>query len=327
MSHDTEDRLTTALQSFRSDLSYSPEVDKILDRGRKISRRRIAWRATAGGTFAAAAVTAVALAAGGTGVPAQSPAPNLAAPGSSATAEQPPVVRLVGHLTTLKQTEGDATLISRSQAYTDGKKIDVWDLRADNGDYFFATTRAGLPARVAKGRSQMDKADEAGRKRAVAAAKLAAKGDLNEARRRMARAFYTGDNPVPIEAPGAVKPLSEGAKIKAKMTGTKAVPGNYTDNWVWNTSVDALRDGAGDPAVRAGVLRLLDQMPEIAIKEGILDGRKVLTLTAGAPAVDSPESVVVDAGSGMPLKYTNTFVTVTYTVTRVTLADVAAGKF
>ncbi|WP_250004610.1 hypothetical protein [Actinoplanes sp. M2I2] len=327
MSHDTEDRLTTALQSFRSDPSYSPEIDEILARGKKMSRRRIAWRATAGGTFAVAAVTAVALAAGGTGGPAPAPAPNLAAPGSSATAEQPPVVRLVGRLTTLKQTEGDATLIERSQAYTDGKKIVVWDLHADNGDYFFAKTRAGLPARVEKGRSQMDKADEAGRKRAVAAAKLAAKGDLNEARKRMARAFYTGKNPVPIEAPGAVKPLSEGDKIKAKATGTKAVAGNYTDNWVWNTSIDALRDGAGDPAVRAGVLRLLDQMPEISIKEGTLDGRKVLTLTAGAPAVDSPESVAVDAETGMPLKYTNTFVTVTFTVTRVTLAEVATGKF
>jgi hypothetical protein len=173
----------------------------------------------------------------------------------------------------------------------------------------------------------MDKADAAGRERAVAAAKLAAKGDLNEARKRMARAFYTGDNPRPIEAPGAVAPLSEGAKIKAKAMGTKAVAGNYTDNWVWNTSIDALRDGAGDPAVRAGVLRLLDQMPEISIKEGALGGRKVLTLTAGAPAVDSPESVVVDAETGMPVKYSNTFVTVTYTVTRVTLADVATGKF
>ncbi|MCO8273237.1 hypothetical protein M1L60_21835 [Actinoplanes sp. TRM 88003] len=269
----------------------------------------------------------MALAAGGAGVPARSPAPGLAAPGSSATTEQSPVVRLVGHLTTLQQPEGDATLISRSQAYTDGKKVDVWDLHADNGDYFFARTRAGLPARVEKGRSQLDPADEAGRERAVAAAKLAARGDLNEARKRMARAFFTGDNPPPIEAPGAVKPLSEAAKIKAKATGTKAVAGNYTDNWVWNTSVDALRDGAGDPAVRAGVLRLLDQMPEIKVEEGALEGRRVLTLTAGAPAVDSPESVIVDAGSGMPVKYTTTFVTTTYTVTRVTLADVAAGKF
>ncbi|MFI5898302.1 hypothetical protein ACIA5D_50310 [Actinoplanes sp. NPDC051513] len=243
------------------------------------------------------------------------------------TAEQPPVVRLVGHLTTLTQTEGDATLISRSQAYTDGKKVDDWDLYADNGDYFFARTRAGLPARVKEGRSQMDKADEAGRKRAVAAARLAAKGDLNEARKRMARAYHTGDDPAPFESPGAVRPLSEADKIKRKVSGATGVPVNGTDNWVWNNSMDALREGAGDPAVRAGVLRLLDQMPEIAIEEGSLDGRKVLTLTAGAPAVSSPESVVVDAESGMPVKYTDASVTTTYTVSRVTLADVAAAKF
>jgi hypothetical protein len=104
---------------------------------------------------------------------------------------------------------------------------------------------------------------------------------------------------------------------------------NKTDNRVWNNSMDALTVGAGSPTVRAGVLRLLGQMPEIKVKTGTLNGQPVLTLTAGPPASPGSESLTVNANTGLPVKYTgaDVGVTVNYTVTRVTLVDLAKGKF
>ena len=112
MSYDTEERLSAAMNGIAGNRPYAPDVDQIESRGRQLRRRRLAWRATASGTFAVAAVAAVAVATSGSGI--QAPAPNLAAPAPApATAEQTPLVRLVGYLTTAEAPEGDATLLLR----------------------------------------------------------------------------------------------------------------------------------------------------------------------------------------------------------------------
>ena len=54
----------------------------------------------------------------------------------------------------------------RDQVYTNGLKVDVWDLHADNGDDYFAQTRDALPAQV---RGKHTLPDEAGQKQVVAA--------------------------------------------------------------------------------------------------------------------------------------------------------------
>jgi hypothetical protein len=331
MSHDTEGRLSAAMRGAVGDRPYTPDFDEIETRGRKLKNRRMIWRAAAGGTFAAAAVAAVAVSVTGTGT--QAPAPQLAAPKPAVTtdaspAPDAPLVQLVGYLTAAPKPTGDATLLLRDQVYED-RKIDVWDLHADNGDYYFAKTKGGLPAQVKSGNKRDD---EEGRIKAVAAAKLAATGDLNVAREKMANAYLPKNPKVQptIEAPGVTPPLSDAAREKLRKMGkglAEHAQINDTDNWVWNTSMDALRDGAGDPLVRAGVLRLLGQMPEITVKRSTVGSQPVLILTAGAPAVDSPESLTVNADTGLPIKYKNDFVTVNYTVTRVTIADVAKGKF
>jgi hypothetical protein len=331
MSHDTEDRLSAALNGIVGDRPYAPDLDQIESRGRTLRRRRLTWRATTGGSFAVAAVAAVAVATSGTGT--HAPTPNLAAPkpATARTAEDAPLVQLVGYLTTAKELTGDATLLLRDQVFTDGTKIDVWDLHADNGDYYFAKTRGALPAKVKDKHLQQD---GAGRRKAVAAAKYAAKGDLNEARRQMALADLPADAKTKptLEAPG-VTPSSPSlsAEVKKLKKVNDDVPDvNTTDNRVWNNSLNALRDGAGSPLARAGVLRLLGQMPEIKVKKGTLHGQPVLTLAAGSPAVvdGDTETVTVNADNGLPIKYTaSSGITVNYTVTRVTIADVAAGKF
>jgi len=328
MSYDTEERLSAALSGIVGDRPYAPDLDQIEGRGRKLRHRRLAWRATAGASVAAAAVAAVAVATSGTGV--HAPAPNLAAQKPATTssvtpAEDSPLVRLVGYLTTAEQPPGDATLVLRDQRYTNGLKADIWDLYTDNGDYYFAKTRGGIPAQVKGHHTQKI---DGGYEKAVAAAKQAATGDLNEARKEMAFSWLPKNPKVKpiIEAPGVTPPLPAG-KLPEQLKATLEI--NKTDNWVWNNSMDALTAGAGSPTVRAGVLRLLGQMPEIKVKTGTLNGQPVLTLTAGTPAIAGSESLTVNADTGLPVKYIGADVGVTtnFTVTRVTLADLANGKF
>jgi hypothetical protein len=330
MSNDTEHRLSAALNGLIGDRPYAPDLDQIESRGRKLRHRRQAWRVTVGGGLTAvAAVAAVAVATGGSGV--QAPAPNLAGPKpatAAGTAEGAPLVQLVGYLSTADAPAGDATLVLRDQVFKDGaktQKVDVWDLFADNGDCYFAKTRGALPAQVRRNHLEPD---SAARKKIVAAAQYAAKGDLNEARKRMALAYSTADPIVKptLEAPGVTPPLSAEAKKKLSYTGQKT-GGNFTDNWVWNNSLEALRYGAGSPVVRAGVLRLLGQMPEIKVKKGTLGAQPVLTLTAGAPATLYPETLTINADNGLPIKYAAGAGVINYTVTRVTIADVAKAKF
>ncbi|MFI5889323.1 hypothetical protein ACIA5D_04295 [Actinoplanes sp. NPDC051513] len=330
MSYDdnTEHRLSAALQGMVGDRPWAPDLDQIESRGRTLRRRRIAWRATAGTGFAVAAVAAIAVATSGTGT--QAPSPNLAAPNpatatSGATADSP-LVQLVGYLAKAEPAKGDATLLLRDQVFDDGLKVDVWDLHADNGDYYFAKTKGALPAQVKNGHKQED---EAGRKKTVAAATEAATGDLNAARKDMAWAYVPKNPKVKptLDDPGVVPPRPADAEILEKLKGGPFLQLNTTDNWVWNNSMDALRDGAGNPQVRAGVLRLLGQMPEVKVEKGTYQGRAVLNLTAGKPATTSAETLTVDAETGLPIKFAGDGVDINYTVTRVTLADVAHGKF
>lgn len=336
MSYETEQRLSTALQEIVGDRPYAPDLDQIESRGQKLRHRRLAWRASAGTGFVAA-VAAVAVATAGTGT--HTPASHLAGqrPGATSgatagTTENSQLVQLVGYLTAAKQPEGDATLVLRDQVGTDGSKVDVWDLHADNGDLYFARTRDALPAQVKGKHKQGSQDDENGRKRVVAAAQYAAKGDLTEARKKMALAYEPANpvvKPSGLDAPGATPSLS--ANDMKKLNILKEDPSqlsNGTDNWVWNNSIDALENGAGSPTVRAGVLRLLGQMPEVKVTKGTLDGQPVLTLAAGQLATgNGTESLIINAETGLPIKYIAIGGSINYTVTRVTLADVANGKF
>ncbi|MEU8815425.1 hypothetical protein [Actinoplanes sp. NPDC048796] len=82
--------------------------------------------------------------------------------------------------------------------------------------------------------------------------------------------------------------------------------------------------------MRAGALRLLDQMPEVKVAPGTLDGKQVLNLTVGMPAMpgESPQTITIDAATGVPLKLSNgSDGSTTFVVTRISLADVKKGSF
>ncbi|XVU25660.1 hypothetical protein ACQPZJ_00965 [Actinoplanes sp. CA-054009] len=293
-------------------------------------RRTVVWRATAGVGFAAAAIAAVAVATSNGGAPA--PAPVAAAPKAATTTaavpaeQEAPLVQLVSYLSKAEKPTGDATLVLRDQHLVNGKTVDVWDLFGDNGNLYFAKTRAGMPAQV-KGNHIQVHDDKVGQQQVVAAAKYAATGDLNEARKRMAMAYVPQNSKVKhkLLPPGFVPPAPTNKNVPAAVVEMAQI--NTTDNWVWNNSMDALQAGAGNPAVRAGVLRLLGQMPEVKVTKSTVGGQAVLVLTAHKPVNPDPETLTVDAATGLPIKYANAGTTVNYTVTRVTLADVAKGKF
>jgi hypothetical protein len=330
MSYDTETRLSAALHDVVGDRPFTPDIDQIEDRGRTLRHRRTAWRATAAGGFAIAAVTAVAVAAGGSGV--QAPAHTVAGPKpttpstsapTSVKSDPAPLLRLVSYLQTAEQSRGDATLYLRHQVYVGGPTVDDHDLYADNGDYFYAGTKAGLPARV------RDHHTDGGDlwRREITAAKYAANGDLKEARKRMASAPSPSTKVTDI-GPGVVPSAGDYAGLSPEVVQGAQV--NLTDNWIWTDSLDALQAGGGNPKVRAGVLRILANMPEVKIASGTAAGRPTISLTAGSPALagDEVETLTIDAKTGLPIKFTNdTGDTITYTATRVNLADVAKGSF
>ena len=98
--------------------------------------------------------------------------------------------------------------------------------------------------------------------------------------------------------------------------------------------MDALTAGSSNPKVRAGVLRLYSTLPEVTVTHTVVEGQQALTLTASAPALPAgyTETLNINAATGVPLTFEGgergkPDVTVTYTSTRVTVADVEAGRF
>ena len=351
MNSPTEQRLGAAFRDLVADQPFTPDVPAIERRARQARRRdRIVRGGIGAGVVAVAAVAAVGVASAFPSAP-SAPARPAQAGGSHPAARvsgahpakagrstsstgtahvQQPLVTLAAHLAAESAPTGDATLVERETNTTGQGIITVWDLYADNGEYFFSRTKAGLPAQVKENNNQG--AGMFGRE--VAAATYAVTGNLDAAALKMAWASNT--TPVPAWLSSQVKDISVG--------------GLQIDNYVWEGAEDALVVGAGNPQVRAGVLRLVSALPGIAITHGTADGQPTLTLTAGAAevgymvsgldggnpkAASGPayqEAITINADTGIPLGFVggppgNVGVTVTYGVTRVSLADIAAGKF
>ena len=349
MNSPTEQQLGAAFRDLTAEQPFTPDVPAILQRAGQARRRdRIVRGGIGAGVVAVAAVAAVGVAsavpsgparteqAGGTHPAARVGAAHPAKTGARASstgaaqAQQQPLVKLAAYLAARPAPAGDATLVERETGAPGHSSVNVWDLYADNGEYFFSRTEAGLPAQVQENNNQAD--GMFGRE--VAAATSAATGDLDTAALKLAWASNT--TPVPAWLSAQVKDMSQG--------------GLQIDNYVWEGCEDALIAGAGNPQVRAGVLRLVSALPGINVTHGTADGQPTLTLTAGAAemgytvsGIDSAnpkaatgpayqEAVTINADTGIPLKIAGgaagqVTVNVSYVVTRVSLADIASGKF
>lgn len=333
MNSPTEQHLGTAFGDLVAEQPFTPDVSAIEHRARQARRcDRIVRGGIGAGIVAVAAVAAIGVASIVPSAPtgtAQASRAHPARPGTpaGAAAAQQPLVKLAADVAAERRPTGDATLVERETGMPGGGSANVWDLYTDDGRYFFSRTKAGLPAQVKEDNNQG--AGMFGRE--VAAAAYAVTGNLDTAALKMAWPYAT---PVP-------------ARLKAEVKNKTA--GTYIDNYVWANSEDALIAGSGNPQVRAGVLRLMSLLPGVKVTRATVDGQPALTLTAGAaelgrimgkpdkanpkgqPGAAYSEAITINADTGIPLqtaggvggKVTGT---VRYVVTRVNLADLAAGK-
>jgi hypothetical protein len=353
MNSPTEQRLGAGFRDLVAQQPFTPDVSAIVHRARQARRRtRIVRGGIGAGVVAVAAVAAVGVASSVPSAPSGTARAGGAPPASTAraggahpastgasasptgsTSAQPSLMTLAADVAAEPRSAGDATLINRQTTITGQATVSVWDLYTDDGRYFFSQTKAGLPAQVQEDNNQGDGIFG----REVAAAIFAVHGNLQAAALKMAWAADT--TPVPAWLSGQLKDIS--AKGGA----------GQIDNYVWENSQDALIAGSGNPQVRAGVLRLLSLLPDITITNGTANGQPTLTLTAGGAEFANPataalkkkvlkddpgsayqEALTINADTGVPLKFVggpagHVGTTVNYVVTRVSLADIAAGRF
>jgi hypothetical protein len=306
-------------------------------RRRRPRRRVLVISGTAGLGIAAAAV-AVALVVTSAAGPSAPPRPAAASsrPASGRTtspAVTAPLTQLAAYITaSARSLPGDATLVFRTSTFTTGQAPgSSVDLYTDAGPYYWALTESGLPEQITTHHNLGGGLFA----REIAAAKYAVHGDLTVARERMA------DGPDPAD-----KGMSAAlVAVKAQLMGVKAAPGQslraaldkaLTDNWVWENCLDALVAGSGNAQVRAGVLRLISTVSGIAVTNASFDGQPTLVvadMTPGANGLDYREALTLNARTGIPIELTGGApgktpdVTVTYKVSRVTVAAIAVGKF
>jgi hypothetical protein len=321
-------------------------------RGKGFSRaggRRRVSLGTRGKIGAGAGIAAVA--AGVAVVLAATPTTRPAAPAASASRQAPaansPLVSLAAFIMASDGSlPGNASLIIRNQPTPFGPAEITYNLYTDSGAYYSvdAEGAGGKYAAAAKKAltAAVNRHDNLayGGAREVAAARDAATGDLAAARKQMTEALGNNDY---YDSPAQRKALWEkGAASRAKLAKEKGVKDSFTmptgkvlqediDNTIWNNSFDALSQGAGSTQVRAGVLRLLSTVPEVTVADSTTGGQATLTLRAEF-FNDGSEVLTINAKTGMPVSYTSRLagtkpVADTFQVSRVTMADVKAGKF
>ena len=121
------------------------------------------------------------------------------------------------------------------------------------------------------------------------------------------------------------------ATARAQMIAATAnVSPSQVSNVIWINATYALNWAGGDVKVRAGVLRLLSTIPAVRVVDSTTGGQPSLTITAGPGAFGGmgDEVLIISATTGLPLSsvsYPGPGVD-DYQVSRVTLANVAAGK-
>jgi hypothetical protein len=214
-------------------------------------------------------------------------------------AQAAPLERLAAKVVKEPAPKGDATLVRRHHTFADGKTMNGFDLYLDDGTYYYGATMKELRNAIADDNDSGNSTF-----RAVQAAVAAIDAPAEEARMRMVNATYAEDNP-----------LQEG-KLQQ-------------DNRLWFGSMDALLAGAGRPDVRAGVLQLVATLDKVVVSEGTRDGRATLEIANSDYTDGYVETLIVDAGSGVPVGFTGGVpgevpgVTMDYDIDRVTTAQVA----
>jgi len=213
---------------------------------------------------------------------------------------------------------GDATLVIRTQAPAGEPSRTGHDLYLDDGRYLYGDTADDLREAIATGGEQ-DGGSARIRDAAIAALDL----PIGQARTRMADAAQDPNTP-------PADPSADELAAKEKGRTIKPIdPAVHLENMVWSNSLEALVSGSGRPEVRAGVLRLLAGSKLVAVAKGEHAGRPTLVITSRAFPDDYQEQLTIDARTGVPIDFTGRTVgqppsvTISYQVSRVTVADLA----
>lgn len=338
MNSPEETRLDHDLRELASGQPFVLDLDAIGQRARKRRRRGLALRgATAAGTavLAAGGLFVAVHRTGGT-------VPAVAA--SKAPAANSRLMSLAGYIqATSGSLPGDASLI-RVTHIIGGKTVEVfWELDTDAGPIYTAATESGLPAAIARD----DNIAAGTLAREVAVARKAATGNLTAARIKMINITpnYLG---LGLSPAAQKKEWEKGRAAEAKAIyqakRLRIRPKLYTsktaqeaaDNYLWIHSTNALTTAGGDPRVREGALRLISTIPGVAVANSTTDGQPTLTLTAGPDVFDGQgrEVMTVNAKTGMPITDWSGDLgkgvpsgETTYQTSRVTVANIEAGKF
>jgi hypothetical protein len=340
------ERARAVLRGAMAESGHLPEAARM--RARRFSRtrdRRRGMLGTRGKVGIGAGIAAVAVAAAVVLVTTSAPQPATPAVVPPRSARQAPVaisklVTLAAHISASDSgpQAGNASLeivnhISR------GKVWDVYYGLFTNGGYLYSgVNKQTLMTAIAQHSVQASSTDSL----EAAAARYAVTGDLATARVRMVDAT---PNDFFLSLAAREKIWNEGAAARQALMRAKGVKTplvmptgqalqDQISNSLWTNSTDALNWAGGDPEIRAGVLRLLSTIPEVTVANSTTDGQPTLTITAG-PAVfggDGNEVLTVNATTGLPVSSVSTSTgvppaTETYQVSRVTLADIEAGKF
>ncbi len=284
---------------------------------------------------AAAVAAAVVMGTSGGSVPA---GPSDAAP----RAVEAPLVKLASAVQAGGTQPGDASLIINTKFGLDNKPDLYYTLYTDQGRQFTGDSAKTLVDAVAKGDAQPATPYDG---KVMAAARLAANGDVDKARIAMitaaGNALGIGLSPAEAEKAWAAA-QAETAEMFRKIG--KPVPApkprptgkdldNLINNHLWSSAQHALFANAANAEVRAGVLKLYATIPDMIVGKTNVDGQAALTLTA-PPAIlgGSTDVLIINADNGLPIREEITSAesskryVVNYKAFRVTLADVAAGK-
>ncbi|OXM64727.1 hypothetical protein CF165_26195 [Amycolatopsis vastitatis] len=284
---------------------------------------------------AAAVAAAVVMGTSGGSVPA---GPSDAAP----QAVEAPLVKLASAVQAAGTQPGDASLIINTKFGLDDKPDLNYTLYTDKGQQFTGDSAKTLADAVAKGDAQPATPYDG---KVMVAARLAANGDVDKARIAMitaaGNALGVGLSPAEADKAWAAA-QAETAKMLRKIG--KPVPApkprptgkdleNLINNHLLSNAEHALFANAADAEVRAGVLKLYATIPDMIVGKTTVDGQAALTLTA-PPAIlgGSTDVLTINADNGLPIREEITSAesskryVVNYKSSRVTLADVAAGK-
>lgn len=304
-------------------------------------KRWFSWPKVGVAAVGAAAVAAAVVATSGGSVPA---GPSDAAPRAAEVppAVEAPLVKLASAVKAAGTQPGDASLIVNTKFGLDGKPDLNYTLYTDKGQQFTGDSAKTLVDAVAKGDAQPATPYDG---KVMAAARLAANGDVDQARTAMitagGNALGVGLSPAEAEKAWA-DAQAETAEMFRKIG--KPVPAprprptgkdleNLINNHLWSNTEHALFANAADAEVRAGVLKLYATIPDMIVGMTAVDGQAALTLTA-PPAIlgGSADVLIINADNGLPIREEITSAepsqhwVVNYKSSRVTLADVAAGK-